>query len=579
MPSRFSALVIALVLTTGCAAAPDLDAGDASATDAPAIDSVRRDASADLVAIDQGITDAAEASTTADAAPDVAPRRTDWTAQVLYLALADRITNGDPSNDNLGVADCFAPTDPRRFHGGDLAGLRSRLDYLRDLGATALWITPVYKQVARRPSGSCGYHGYWPDFTVPDDGAIDPRLGAESDLRALIEGLHARDMRFVMDMVVNHTGPVSRVLQQQPSWFHDPATCATLGASEVYCPISATLADFAQERSDVADYLTAQSRAWVDRFELDGIRMDTAKHVLPAYFRDRWAPSMRASGRELFLIAEVFSEGSARDLQPTLATGFDSAFDFPLRRAMRDTFANGGSVDAVASRVLDTISVLGAERTRRLSIMLDNHDVPRFATDTLSSAMNNGALAVARYRLAMVALMTLPGVPQLYYGDEVGMLGAGDPDNRRDIPSWIFTADDRARAAPSPTETLPEPAQTWALTRSLAALRTSNSALAHGAYVELWRQNSGPNVLGYLRSDDAQRVVVLINNAATEAGPINVPLRNNPVISAADRAAFTDGRALDGVVTVNGAPATLTITNASLPVRLPPRSAGVYSLR
>lgn len=578
MLSRLRPLATLTLVASACAGRPTADAGlEDVAMDARDAAAARFDASEDRSqpAHDAGLSDDAAS----DSAPDAASRSTDWNTQVLYLALPDRFSNGDPGNDNLGVADCFAPTDPRRFHGGDLTGTRARLDYLRDLGATALWLTPVYKQVPRRPTGSCGYHGYWPDFTVPDDGAIDPRFGTESDLRALIDAAHARDLRFVMDMVVNHTGPVSRILQQQPSWFHDPATCSTLGATEVFCPISTTLADFAQERADVADYLTAQSRQWVARFDVDGVRMDTAKHVLPGYFRDRWVPAMRESGRDLFLIAEVFSEGSARDLQPTLGTGFDSAFDFPLRRALRDTFALGGSVDAVASRVLDTVSVLGPARTRRLSIMLDNHDVPRFATDTLTSAMNNGAIAAARYRLALVALMTLPGIPQLYYGDEVGMLGGGDPDNRRDIPSWIFAADDRARATPSASETLPEPAQTWNLTRSLSFLRTSNSALAHGAYVELWRQNGGPNVLGYLRSDDEQRVVVLINNGATEAGPINVPLRNNPVISAADRASFADGRALSAAVTVNGAPASLTITNGALPVRLPARSAAVYTLR
>jgi glycosidase len=404
-------------------------------------------------------------------------------------------------------------------------------------------------------------------------------MGTEGDLRALIDEAHRQDIRFVMDMVVNHAGPTARVLQQRPTWFHDAATCATLGAAEVYCPITSTLADFAQEQPEVADYLTEQSLRWVSRFEIDGVRLDTAKHVLPAYLRDRWVPALRASGRGLFLIAEVFSEGSARDLQPTLATGFDSAFDFPLRRALRDTFALGGSVDAVASRVLDTASVLGASRARRLSTMLDNHDVSRFATDTLAAAMNNGPVAVSRYRLAMVALMTLPGVPQLYYGDEIGLLGGADPDNRRDMPSWAFTADERARAAPAATETLPEPAQTWALTRSLVALRASNSALAHGAYVELWRQNGGPNVLGYLRSDDRERVLVLLHNGANESGALNVPLRGNSRISAADRAAFADGRRWTSVVALGGAPTTIDITGGALPVRLPARSAGVYVLR
>jgi alpha-amylase len=583
LPSR---ALLSLITLTSCAAHPALDAGIDAGVDSTAMDA-RSPSDARAATDAQGI-DRAQPATDAQATdaqtPDAAitdaatPVATDWTAQVLYLALPDRFTNGDPSNDSLGAADCFAPTDPRRFHGGDLAGTGARLDYLRALGASALWITPVYQQIARRPSGACGYHGYWPDFADPDDGAIDPRFGTESDLRALIDAAHARSMRFVMDMVVNHTGSSARLVSQRPAWFHDPATCAALGPAEVFCPIGSSLPDLAQERGDVADYLSAQSARWASRFAIDAVRMDTAKHVPAVFFRDRWAPAVRAARPDVHLIAEVFSEGSARDLQPMLAAGFDSAFDFALRRALRDTFALGGSVDAVASRVLDTIAVLGPARARLLTTMLDNHDVPRFASDTLASAANNGAVAAARYRLAMVALMTLPGVPQLYYGNEIALLGGADPDNRRDMPAWAFDADARARAAPAATETLPEPNATWSLTSALARLRTSNSALARGAYVELWRQNSGPNVLGFLRSDGVERVVVLINNGAVEAGPINVPLRANGAISAADRAAFSDGRALVQLVTA-GAPASLTITNGALPVRLPPRCAGVYALR
>jgi glycosidase len=432
LPSR---ALLSLITLTSCAAHPALDAGIDAGVDSTAMDA-RSPSDARAATDAQGI-DRAQPATDAQATdaqtPDAAitdaatPVATDWTAQVLYLALPDRFTNGDPSNDSLGAADCFAPTDPRRFHGGDLAGTGARLDYLRALGASALWITPVYQQIARRPSGACGYHGYWPDFADPDDGAIDPRFGTESDLRALIDAAHARSMRFVMDMVVNHTGSSARLVSQRPAWFHDPATCAALGPAEVFCPIGSSLPDLAQERGDVADYLSAQSARWASRFAIDAVRMDTAKHVPAVFFRDRWAPAVRAARPDVHLIAEVFSEGSARDLQPMLAAGFDSAFDFALRRALRDTFALGGSVDAVASRVLDTIAVLGPARARLLTTMLDNHDVPRFASDTLASAANNGAVAAARYRLAMVALMTLPGVPQLYYGNEIALLGGADP--------------------------------------------------------------------------------------------------------------------------------------------------------
>src|SRR5258706_9965216 len=100
---------------------------------------------------------------------------------------------------------------------------------------TAVWRTPAPIQAAG-PTGRCGYHGYWADFTDPDDAATEPRMGTAAELTALIDGLHAAHLRFILDMVVNHAGDGARLATQHPDWFHDPATCASLGDPAIYCP-------------------------------------------------------------------------------------------------------------------------------------------------------------------------------------------------------------------------------------------------------------------------------------------------------------------------------------------------------
>ena len=254
----------------------------------------------------------------------------DWRSQVIFLVIPDRFRNGDPTNDN--ATGCFDPAQPKRFHGGDLAGLRAHLDYLQALGVTAVWITPPNKQ-AGPPGTACGYHGYWIDYVDPADDALEGELGSAADLEGLAADLHARGMKLVLDMVVNHAGDTSRIPAQHPDWFHDPATCGSLGPAQVFCPLDHH-PDFAQEKPEVAAYLSAFEARAVTRYHLDGIRMDTAKHVLPSYFSDSFFPAVRAANPDLWSVAEIFDESGTAVFQPYLDAGFTSAFHYPLYGAL-----------------------------------------------------------------------------------------------------------------------------------------------------------------------------------------------------------------------------------------------------
>lgn len=486
-----------------------------------------------------------------------------WRSQVLYLVMPDRFRNGDTSNDDAGSPQCHDASDPQRFHGGDLEGLRKNLAYVRELGATAVWVTPLYRQIARLPNGHCGYHGYWADYVEPYDDALEPKLGTAADLHALVADMHASNMRLVLDMVVNHTGDTARLPKQRPAWFHDPRTCHGLGDAMVFCPLDGH-PDFAQERGDVAAYLSDVAARWTSKHGIDGIRMDTAKHVPPAYFSSSFFPAVRGARADLFAVAEAFDDGSIDPAARYVNAGFDSAFHFPLRRALVDAIGKSGSVDRVASAVAAGIAKLGMDRALDLVVFADNHDVPRFANEPGWGVPDDEVRR--RTMLALALVFTLPGIPQLYQGDELGMYGGGDPDNRRDLPSWATSA--AGRAAAHPGEAVAGSAQVFARVQKLAALRTSVPALVDGAYRELWRQNGAqnPNVFAFARgTGDAARVVV-ISNGAARSGTMRIPV---------PATVFPDGAQLVDELG-DGAPASVTLSGGKLVVDLPPRSAAIY---
>lgn len=550
-----SRLFIAMLSLSACGPVVEEQEFDASVVDA----GVALDAGAAVtgVMVDAGVDAGAPMLPTTDAGTPLS-----WRQRVIYLVMPDRFFNGDPSNDRAGNPSCFDPNDARRFHGGDWAGLRQKLPYLKELGITALWVTPANLQISQ-PGSSCGYHGYWADLALPDDGAVEPKLGTSNDLRQLISDAKRENVRFMLDLVVNHTGNSARLKTQQPTWFHDPATCASLGDSTVNCPLNVRLPDLAQEQPAVAQYLNAFSARWVREYGLDGIRMDTAKHVPRSYFRDHWFPAIRAERPDLFTIAEVYLEGSANDLKPYLEAGFDSAFNFPMRRAMVNVFAKGGSVDELANAVRDDVSTLGLARTLELTSFIDNHDVPRFVS--IVSGVSEDEVQ-KRYTIALTALFTLPGIPQLYAGNEIGQYGGADPDNRRDLPRWAFDAAGRSQR--HAMEAVPRPGAVFTRMQRLIALRTTTPALSDGEYSELWRQNGGnnANVFAYGRRAGDSQVIVVINNGGQS---VNVDMQ-------APSWASTTSTYED---VLNDGASALTFAGRRVRLTIPARSSAVYVRR
>ncbi len=382
---------------------------------------------------------------------------------LIYFVMPDRFADGDTTNnDPTRSRGMYDRRDPKAYHGGDLEGLRQRLPHLRRLGVTAIWMTPLYDNVdtvahrMRLPETGrpyTDYHGYG----ATDLYSVDEHLGDLASLRRLVDDAHAAGIKIMLDQVANHTGPehVWANDPPTPTWYNgtlarhlpnnwkmesltDSRASAAVQDSTLRGWFADILPDFNQDDPEVERYLIQNSLWWVGVSGADALRQDTWPYV----HRRFWRPWMAALKREypaLTVVGELWSEDVATVAffegthQPAdgIVTGVDQLFDFPLQAASRRVFARGEEIRQLAQ-------VLAQDRLynhpERLVTFLENHDMPRLPWD--STATTDGLL------LAYTFLYTVRGIPKLYYGNEIGMTGGGDPDNRRDFPGG-FPGDTR----------------------------------------------------------------------------------------------------------------------------------------
>jgi glycosidase len=382
---------------------------------------------------------------------------------LIYFVMPDRFADGDTTNnDPVRSRGLYDRRDAKAYHGGDLEGLRQKLPYLRQLGVTAIWMTPVYENVdtvahrMRLPETGrpyTDYHGYG----ATDLYAVDDHLGDLATLRRLVDDAHAAGIKIILDQVANHTGPehVWAADPPTPTWYNgtlakhlpnnwqmgsltDANASPAVQDSTLRGWFADILPDFNQDDPEVERYLIQNTLWWVGISGADAVRQDTWPYV----HRRFWRPWMAALKREypaLTVVGELWSEDVAtvaffegtHEPSDGIVTGVDQLFDFPLQAAARRVFARGEEIRQLAQ-------VLAQDRLydhpERLMTFLENHDMPRLPWD--STATTDGLL------LAYTFLYTVRGIPKLYYGNEIGMSGGGDPDNRRDFPGG-FAGDTR----------------------------------------------------------------------------------------------------------------------------------------
>lgn len=452
-----------------------------------------------------------------DAEPLYVPFWTDdrsWERGLLYYVFVDRFADGDSSLNGSEGTNAWA-TD---YQGGDWRGVIERLDYLEGLGVTALWLTAPQDNPAGAWGWDCeanfsGYHGYWPS----SPSAVEGHFGDEAVLRELIGAAHARGMRVIVDWVANHVHQDHPYYRDHPDWFADsPALCDDYNNWNDIpetCWFDSFLPDIRYYDTGPLQQMVDDAITWAMDYDLDGYRVDAVKHMPHALYynlQSRVAEEIehRSAGgdEEFYTVGETF-DGDRGLLASYIGEDqLDAQFDFPLYFTLRSTFITGGATlrDLEASFAESE----GAYGGALMSTFLGNHDVERFVSVAAEGEqgvcnadgrLNDPAQPPAwdepyrRLRLAWTWLLTHPGLPLIYYGDELGMPGYQDPDNRQLMRFEGLSADEQA---------------TLEHVRALGRARLSYPALALGESTTWWEEDW---VYARALSYEGQYALVIIN--------------------------------------------------------------------
>jgi glycosidase len=456
---------------------------------------------------------------------------------VIYLIMPDRFADGDAAN-NFPKSGTYDRNSPRVYHGGDLRGIQEKLSYLKDLGVTTLWITPIYNNddhVGR------DYHGYG----AVDLYAVEEHLGTLADYCALVKAAHAQGMKVLLDIVPNHVGPTHPWVDSLPNehWFHgtrkehiaahspfelltDPHALSREWRDVIEGWFADILPDMGTDDPITAQYLRQNALWWAETGALDGFRLDTFPYVDRRFWHDFHAdihgayPRFRTVGEVFHFDPAVTSYFAGGKTTEGIDTGVDTVFDFPLYATLRKVILQ----DASAKQLEDVLRHDWMfPHPENLVTFLGNHDTKRF--------MSEPGATTQKLKLAFSLLLTMRGIPQIYYGDEIGMPGLDDPDNRRDFPGG-FPADTRdAFTAHGRT---PDEQDVFAHVRKLLRLRRENAALQRGKFFRLFGDDQ---TYAYVREctgskgENTERLLLVMNNA-DESRTVQLDVKDTPLARA-----------------------------------------------
>ncbi|MGB5985390.1 MAG: alpha-amylase family glycosyl hydrolase [Desulfobacterales bacterium] len=492
---------------------------------------------------------------------------------VIYFVVTDRFRNGDLRND----FNCD-PDNPEAFHGGDFAGLLHKIPYFKTLGVTAVWLTPVYLNITDFFSSS-GYHGYW----AVDFERIDPHLYSDDSLRAagsrayfrdLVNTFHDAGLKVILDMVVNHTGYHTPEYENYPHKRFESGHFNRDEPGDVTEAWLSGLPDLDHDQPEVADYFVQNVLDWIEDCAIDGIRMDTVKHVEDTFWY-LFKSQVKTRHPQVTLIGEVLDWRADFIGRYQQEHDFDTLFDFPLCGALKGAFIWDQPLTTLARPRLapdEPKGVLDINKpytnANRLVTLLDNHDLDqRITTEILDRVGHwDRDLAGKILKLCLSFLFTTRGIPQIYYGTEIGLAGGKDPDNRRDMPWELFTVD-HMPAADHGFET-----DIYRHLRRLIRLRAQHLALTHGYLFTLYVDSL---VYVYLREFRGDLALVAINNGYEEMPlPLPVPIAVNANLPPRIKALFSGGTVLTRALED---PADLVAAEGRIWVQLPGKSAAIFT--
>ncbi len=462
-------------------------------------------------------------------------------SDVMYLIMPDRFANGDPNNDsNPALAEKADRSNPGGRHGGDIQGVIDHLDYIKDLGATALWSTPLLED----NDATYSYHTY----AQSDVYKIDPRYGSNEDYKRLSEEMHKKDLKLVMDYVTNHWGATHWMIKDLPTydWIHQFPGYANSNYRMTtqydpngsqrdlkYCVdgwFVSSMPDLNQGNPLVLNYLTQNAIWWIEYANLDGFRVDTYS------FNDKqgiaaWTKGIMDEYPNFNIVGEVWMHDQAQisywqkdspvGAIQSYNSNLPSVMDFTLHDALMTVFdEEDSSWDKGMIKVYENFvnDFLYAD-IDNLLVFAGNHDTNRI-NEIYKSDLD-------KYKLAMTLVFTTRGIPQIYYGDEIGMIGnrdtSGDGDIRKDFPGGWSGDQQSAFTVAGRTETQNN---YHSFTKKLLNYRKNKEVLHFGKLLQFLPEN---NVYVYFRYNEKERVMVVINN--------------NPEAQELDLARFAEGLA------------------------------------
>jgi glycosidase len=413
---------------------------------------------------------------------------------IIYLIMPDRFANGDPANDKR-----VDRKNPRMWHGGDFRGITQKIPYLKQLGVTAIWLTPWYdnpdeaNQCDKPWCPNTNYHGYH----AIDYYGVENYFGTMDDLRAMIRECQKNGIKVIQDQVANHVGIQHPWSKNPPleNWF-SPYSQNTFNNSVLLSPnaseserrnllkgwFNELLPDMNQDEPEVSRYLIQNALWWIGQTGINGIRQDTIQYM-PRKFIGEWSAAIQKQYPGFYLVGEIFEEDSAQTaFFQGGKTGWDgvdtklpSVFDFKLWRTSQEVFTGKKPIRALR----DVLKYDGLyPNINRVTLLANNHDTDRFMS--LPGANLDGAM------LHLAFILSTRGIPQLYYGEEIAMTGGHDPDNRKDFSGgWTndekdkFTKEGRSKDEQKIFEWM----QKW------IKLRKENKALREGKTIDLFYDN------------------------------------------------------------------------------------------
>ncbi len=442
-------------------------------------------------------------------------------SDVVYLITPDRFANGDPTNDVVKTMrqNKVDRSAPYGRHGGDIQGMIDNIDFMQELGMTAIWPNPLLEN--DQPNAS--YHGY--AFT--DYYKIDPRFGTNALYKTFSDSLHARDMKLIMDVVYNHIGDKHYLYTDMPdsSWFfmYDSFTKTNYRDNVLYDPHASEydkkimtdgwfdthMPDLDQRNPRLANYLIQQTIWWIEEFDLDALRIDTYAYPDQDFMR-RWGKEVKEQYPDIFLFAETWVHGTPSqawfmgDALGPEPNHLDGLTDFQVHYAINDALTKEqGWTDGIA-RLYYTLSADYVYKAPEdMVTFVDNHDLARFY-----GVVNKD---FKKFKMGMAMLFTLRGIPSLYYGTELLMAETdGHGKIREDVLGGWPGDSLNAFTAAGRTE---DQNLAFDLIKELTTLRAANPALQTGKTTQFVPENG---LYVYFRHDDQNTFMIAVNTSGKE---------------------------------------------------------------